>query len=879
MSPARAVRCPGCKSVFRLKADVPDGKGIKCSECGTKFRVGAPEEAMKTADDGPSLPPVQRGRTTPSRRPSNDQQSSFGAWGVGGVLIGLLLIAGFGIFQFGGFFGSSASKTSTAVTTTAPSPASGPSKPPAEQAGHQTESTPEDPDAETTETETIEAQAEGPETFRFFIADGAQGLQPVSLADGRFTDASAGRGATLKRALKLDGSYFYVDVSDDRLYDVPEDQSESYVVSLEIYDGQPGTLDLQYDAHKVDADLPHDGRWSGTEKIALQGSDTWKQVTFELENVKFANRQQGRADFRLRVEPGAAIAVREIELIPKSEFTPAIASNDKSSAEDSQTRTPANEPLAAVTADDLAPGFRVTWFADTEFDKEIRQEVLQTPIDFFWEKSPGEGIAADGWSARFEGVLPIEKADEYEFHLKSDDGSRLWIDGELIVDNWGLHGPETKSGKTRLAEGLHDLRIDYFDDQYGAHLTLRMTNPTTEKPMNFPPALMRHDARKAQGLKIVKAASGPEKQPAVSSADPAELTGEAAELKLVNKVELKAPQNHGGFRSYAFSPDGKILAGGTGIASVTFGNRKEVFGGEVLLWNPRTGRLTKTLGSHGESVSLVTFSGDGKTLVSVSKDNGLIKVWDVASKKELQSFQLKEGDSSDKPDFDPVLAISPDGKRLAAVPSVPVEEGSSIRTGGKLILWDLDDGQEEWSLENSDLKTLTFSPDGSQLVGQMKHLQESGTDSKGRMRYRQELEVVQIDAQTGTIKTRRPSLQKRTLDAMSFIGETGLLAALSSSGLTLRDLDANETAGRYEWHDDRHFYDAHAFSADGKYLLRGGNEFLELSDLEQGQVIGLLTAEFPDTLWELAISRDLKKVACTFDHNPTVFDVSGAELR
>lgn len=872
MSPARAIRCPGCKAVFQLNSEIPEGKGIRCSQCGTAFKVGGSSESEGVQAAGPSLPPRQHGPTPRSRRPSSNQSSSFGAWVVGAILIGVVLVA----FVFGAGMFLFAPQPAAPVATPVKSGSSS-SKPAVQQTA---EAAPEQPEqTEPVTTEPVDTESDTPETIRYVVANGAEGLELVSIPDGQFTDMSVGKGSSRKRALKLNRNYLYLDVSDELLFDLPEHHTEPYAVSLEIFDAKAGTLDLQYDGHQFKIDAPHDGRWKTTEKFTLEGSEEWKQVSFILNNVKFANRQQGKADFRLRTEPAGAIAVREITLIPKNEHSPTIAAGTNPAVGESQADSPENNPLDPVTSDDLAAGFRVTWFADTDFEKQIRQEVLEKPIDFFWEKSPGEGIAEDGWSARYEGVLPIPAEGEYEFHLKSDDGSRLWIDDELVVDNWGLHGLETKSGKVSLDPGLHTLRIDHYDDQYGAHLTFQMTNPTTGKPANFPLSLMRHDSRKAESLRVVKGTSNPSTPPTETPDEPVQLDGEAPALKLTKEVKLQTPPNHGGFHSFAFSPEGKLLAGGTGIGGFTTGGQTTKFGGNVLLWNPRTGRITETLGKHGASVSSVMFSDDGRSLVSVSKDNGLIKVWDVTSKKEIQNIQLEGDYSSDKPVVAPLVAISPGGKYLAAAAAVPVKEGSNVYQHGTLVLWDLVSGVERWSKEDSGLEAMTFSNEGSQLTGQLKHLTESGKDSRGRTRYRQELEVVQIDAESGTVTNRLAPVQKRTLDAMSFVGETGLLATLGSDGLALRDLDANETVGRFEWHGDRSFFNVHGLSPDGRFLLRGNNEYLELSDLEEGKTIGLMTTEFPDLLWNLAISDDLKKVVCNFDHTPTVFEISGVKWR
>jgi len=55
-------------------------------------------------------------------------------------------------------------------------------------------------------------------------------------------------------------------------------------------------------------------------------------------------------------------------------------------------------------------------------------------------------------------------ADDYIFYAYSDDGSYLYIDGELVVDNWGKHSArERASDKLTLSEGLHQIKIEYAE--------------------------------------------------------------------------------------------------------------------------------------------------------------------------------------------------------------------------------------------------------------------------------------------------------------------------------------------------------------------------------------------------------------------------------
>jgi hypothetical protein len=62
----------------------------------------------------------------------------------------------------------------------------------------------------------------------------------------------------------------------------------------------------------------------------------------------------------------------------------------------------------------------------------------------------------------YSGRFWAEKPGDYDFSLTSDDGSNLYIDGELVVDNDGIHQTRERSGTVRLSRGVHDIRVSYF---------------------------------------------------------------------------------------------------------------------------------------------------------------------------------------------------------------------------------------------------------------------------------------------------------------------------------------------------------------------------------------------------------------------------------
>lgn len=63
---------------------------------------------------------------------------------------------------------------------------------------------------------------------------------------------------------------------------------------------------------------------------------------------------------------------------------------------------------------------------------------------------------------KFDGFLRIENEGNYTFNVASDDGSRLWIDGKVVVDNDGIHPTLLKSGSLKLIKGVYALSLGVF---------------------------------------------------------------------------------------------------------------------------------------------------------------------------------------------------------------------------------------------------------------------------------------------------------------------------------------------------------------------------------------------------------------------------------
>ncbi len=103
---------------------------------------------------------------------------------------------------------------------------------------------------------------------------------------------------------------------------------------------------------------------------------------------------------------------------------------------------------------------------------------LAIPPRDFKEGFPGLPDRLEWFAIDYTGRFFIETPGTYKFTLTSDDGSWLYIDGKKVIDNGGLHVPETVSGTVTLKPGIHDMRVSYFQGpRFHVALMLEVQTP------------------------------------------------------------------------------------------------------------------------------------------------------------------------------------------------------------------------------------------------------------------------------------------------------------------------------------------------------------------------------------------------------------------
>jgi PA14 domain len=150
-------------------------------------------------------------------------------------------------------------------------------------------------------------------------------------------------------------------------------------------------------------------------------------------------------------------------------------------------RSPAAPDAAADRSPDAASqGVTATYYAGANFETQ-RFTRIDSIIDFAWGNSPPDpSLPFDGFTVRWTGRIRAAYSERYTFTVHSSDGSRLWVNGRLVIDDWRNHAPEEYSGTIDLqAGGLYDIRLEYFHNTGWAVVRLSWQS-TSQREMVVP---------------------------------------------------------------------------------------------------------------------------------------------------------------------------------------------------------------------------------------------------------------------------------------------------------------------------------------------------------------------------------------------------------
>jgi len=146
---------------------------------------------------------------------------------------------------------------------------------------------------------------------------------------------------------------------------------------------------------------------------------------------------------------------------------------------------------SAVTAtDDVTivvnpspPGLKAQYFNDPGNGTHLATLAatrVDATVNFNWgTAAPAAGVTADNFSARWTGRVEAPVSGNYRFTTVSSDGIRLWVNGQLVINNWTDHGTTTNtSASIALTAGVrYTVTLEYYERTGSAIARLQWSYP------------------------------------------------------------------------------------------------------------------------------------------------------------------------------------------------------------------------------------------------------------------------------------------------------------------------------------------------------------------------------------------------------------------
>jgi PA14 domain-containing protein/concanavalin A-like lectin/glucanase superfamily protein/glycosyl hydrolase family 127 (putative beta-L-arabinofuranosidase)/glycosyl hydrolase family 2/beta-L-arabinofuranosidase (glycosyl hydrolase family 127)/3-keto-disaccharide hydrolase/putative Ig domain-containing protein len=135
--------------------------------------------------------------------------------------------------------------------------------------------------------------------------------------------------------------------------------------------------------------------------------------------------------------------------------------------------TPPPQPAAAPAWIENGTGLHGDYFNGIAFSHLVLQRT-DPLIDFDWNLgSPASGVSNEQFSVRWTGFIQPRYSEVYTFHLTADDGCRLWVNDQLLIDKWRADSGTEVSGSVALTGGQrHSIRVEYYDNTVFARAKL-----------------------------------------------------------------------------------------------------------------------------------------------------------------------------------------------------------------------------------------------------------------------------------------------------------------------------------------------------------------------------------------------------------------------
>lgn len=125
-------------------------------------------------------------------------------------------------------------------------------------------------------------------------------------------------------------------------------------------------------------------------------------------------------------------------------------------------------------------------FGEYYSDRELSTRAMiriDPRVDFTWDLgSPDPAVGVDNFSVRWSGYVQPLYGEEYTFYTATDDGVRLWVDNQLLINEWVDQGGTEHMGSITLVAGRkYPIRMEYYEGGGGAQAHLSWSSASQAK--------------------------------------------------------------------------------------------------------------------------------------------------------------------------------------------------------------------------------------------------------------------------------------------------------------------------------------------------------------------------------------------------------------
>jgi hypothetical protein len=126
---------------------------------------------------------------------------------------------------------------------------------------------------------------------------------------------------------------------------------------------------------------------------------------------------------------------------------------------------------------------RIAEVRDCSYVATVYTDTLDIPERHFSDGFPGVSNRSEWFLIDYTGTFTASEYGSYDFRLYSDDGSYLYIDDKLVIENDGKHAPLSRSGSIPLSVGWHRIKVRYAqtNDRMALQLFVRVPAARAER--------------------------------------------------------------------------------------------------------------------------------------------------------------------------------------------------------------------------------------------------------------------------------------------------------------------------------------------------------------------------------------------------------------